>query len=613
MTKRSKLRWVALAVLVLMPCMGALAASEPGQGWIEVRSPHFVVLSNAGEKDGRKVAAQFEDIRALFQKVFPKLRVDSGKPTIVFALKNEDSLKLFIPSYGLGKNAKRLAGLYQTTLDKNFALVRTDVTGTGSNAYHSLYHEYTHSLLRLNYRGLPLWMDEGFAEFYGNSQFENKQASFGMPDARQLRLLQQEQLLPIQTVLTADYSSPVYNAQDHSGIFYAESWALVHYFALAPEVRGQGLLNKYLATLQSTDDPVEAANQSFGDLKKLADKLETYARSRMFTYERVPLETGISDKDFTARKLELAEALTAQADFLLRRGNSAEALNVLHEAESANAKLAGVHDGLGYYHYVRSAQEEAQKEFEQALALDPNDMTAMYYQAVMLLRKGGYTAESTPKIREKLEKVIALHPDFAPAHAFLCIVYIQAPETKIKAVAEARRAMELEPGNLAYYIDLGKAALALGKLDDAKAISERAQKSSTTPRDRAQAVAFARQITAKGEAPGEKAAASAAAADEAAEERSEEKSQAQSSSVEGQITELICGHPPEVLLTLASAKEQTLLHARDITKIELRVKGAASDSGALPCAQWRDRKASVIFKVTPDGPAHGEIQKIAFD
>src|SRR5262249_22459867 len=139
----------------------------------------------------------------------------------------EESLKLFLPGYGQNKGATKLAGLYRQASDKNFALIRTDVQGTGSNPYHVVYHEYAHGLFRLNYRGLPLWLDEGLAESGGNSSIDNRGARTGMADARQIRLLRQYPLLPISTLVSIDASSPLYNTQDHSGIFYAESWALV--------------------------------------------------------------------------------------------------------------------------------------------------------------------------------------------------------------------------------------------------------------------------------------------------------------------------------------------------------------------------------------------------
>src|SRR5215813_10713739 len=145
-----------LKALSLAACIAFFAATpakaDHFDNWVEVKSPHFTVISNAGEHEAKRVAAQFEDVRGMFEQSFPKLRVDYGKPTVVFALKNEDSLKLLIPNYGQNKNAMKLAGLYRPTYDRNYALIRTDVTGTGASEFHALYHEYAHGLFRLNFR-----------------------------------------------------------------------------------------------------------------------------------------------------------------------------------------------------------------------------------------------------------------------------------------------------------------------------------------------------------------------------------------------------------------------------------------------------------------------------
>jgi tetratricopeptide (TPR) repeat protein len=571
------------------------------------------VLSNAGEKEGRHVAAQFENIRALFHAVFSKARVDPGKPTIIFALRNEDSLKIFLPSYGTNPNAKKLAGLFLARPDMNFALVRTDASSTASNEYHTLYHEYTHSILRMNFRGLPLWLDEGFAEFYGSTQFDGHTASFGMPDANLLRLLQREQLIPVAALVSTDSSSPLYNAREHSGMFYAESWAIVHYFMLSPDVKKDALLDKFLATLQSTDDPIEAARQSFGELRKLAGKLETYARQPSFYYAHVPLESGLSEKDFSARALPLAEALTQVANFLLRNGSQSEALNLLHQAADADHELPALHEALGYYHFLRSDNENAGKEFDEALSRDPKNAASYYYKAEILYRKSGYSKDATPLIRADLEKAVECDPNFAPAHAFLCIAYTQADETKPKSIAEARRAIELEPGNLGYYIDLGRAALANGKTVDAQTIAERAQKAASTARDRAMAASFIKRVANYNGSTAVKIVDPDAPAPPAASDDSpSEPNGSSSANAEGRITELICGKPPEVLLTLATVKDQMLLHVADISKIEIQAAGKVSNSSTTPCAQWKDRKAKVTFDLTPDGTAHGELRSIAF-
>jgi len=145
--------WLA-ALATLFPCTGALGASDPNQGWIEVRSPHFVVSSNAGEKEARRVADQFEQIRALFHTAFPNLRVDPAEPVLILAAKNENTMKLLLPEDWEVKGHVHPAGLYQQGEDKHYVILRVD--SEGENPYHALYHEYTHALLHLNFTGLPL-------------------------------------------------------------------------------------------------------------------------------------------------------------------------------------------------------------------------------------------------------------------------------------------------------------------------------------------------------------------------------------------------------------------------------------------------------------------------
>jgi tetratricopeptide (TPR) repeat protein len=601
---------ISLACLMFLALAAAIRA-EHRENWIEIKSPHYTIYSNAGEHDGRRVAAQFEEIRALFEQSFPKLKVDFGKPTIVYVLKDENSLKLLMPAYGQNKNSMKVAGQYHVSNDKNFAVVRADVTGTGTNPYHVMYHEWAHGLFRLNYRGLPLWLDEGLAEYWGGSDIDNKEGRVGMADPAQLRVLQQNAFLPISTLVSIDASSPLYNRQDHAGMFYAESWAIVHYFSLAPEVRDQHLLDKYLAALQATDDPIEAANRTFGDLKKLGEKLEAYTRQSSFVYQRIPMNSSVSEKDFTARHLSPAEGLVAQADYLVHTNHFPEAIEVLHDAGRLDPKVPHLHDELGYYHFVKADYDNSLKEFDLAIAEDPNDATAYYHKASIPYRKNGYNRETTPQIIANLQKVISLQPNFAPAHAFLCIAYTQSPDTRAKAFAEAKKAMDLEPGNLAYFIDAGRALVATNDLINAKKVADTAQKLATWPRDRAMAANFQKTVNARMNPSVEDSRVVAAVEPAAGDEGTPERPAAQPSQKEGQITELICGHPPSVMFTLKARDEQFLFHVKDIAKI--RVLDAAGDSAdAASCGKWKDRRATVEFSVTPDGPAFGEVSSISF-
>jgi tetratricopeptide (TPR) repeat protein len=601
-----------LAALALLA--GSRALADHHETWVEVRSPHFTVLSNAGEHEGRLTAEQFEEIRSMFEQRYPKLRVDAGKPTVIFALKNEDSLKLFLPSYGTNPNAMKLGGLYRMAYDRNYALVRTDIRGQGPFPYHALYHEYTHAYFRLNYRGLPLWLNEGLAEFYGNTKIEGKEVKIGLVGEQQLRLLQNNPLLPVSTLVTIDGTSPLYNTRDHSGIFYAESWAVVHYFMLAPEVHEENLLNKFLANLRESDDPIEAANQSFGDLNALGNKLEEYAHQTKFGYGRLALSVRVSENDFTARTLTPAEGLLAQAGYLLRSNHLPEGLEILHQVEARDPKAPGYHTELGYYHLQKADYEKALQEFELALAADPGDLSAHLYTATALYRESEYTEESTPKIRSELEKVLALNANFAPAYAFLSVAYTKKPSpNNQKALDAAVRASRMEPGNLAYYLDIGWAFLADGKFSEARKIADLARKTSSTPRERTLVTMFTKRIDAKATQASPASGGLMSESEMQGTEPTPTTPVPESVHAEGRITELICGHPPEVVLTLATASDSMLLHIKDVAKIEILAGREPSDASSLPCTSWKDRRAEVDFQSTPGGITKGEIRRLSLE
>jgi hypothetical protein len=55
-------RWF-LAVSLLANLPQAVTSKD---AWVEVRSPNFTVISNAGDKEARRVADQFEQFREVF-------------------------------------------------------------------------------------------------------------------------------------------------------------------------------------------------------------------------------------------------------------------------------------------------------------------------------------------------------------------------------------------------------------------------------------------------------------------------------------------------------------------------------------------------------------------
>ncbi|PYU13504.1 MAG: hypothetical protein DMG37_10230, partial [Acidobacteria bacterium] len=376
-----------------LPCLTLALASflipiraSAADNWIEVRSPHFTVNTNAGEKEARKIADQFEQIRQMFHSAFPAMRVDPGQPIVIVAAKNENTMKLFLPEEWEVKGHIHHAGLYQPGEDKDYVIMRLD--SEGENPFHTLYHEYTHALMRLNFTGLPLWLDEGMAEFFGNSTLGDKESKTGTIDPGHLYLLQQSKLIPIETLLEVDHRSPYYNENNRASVFYAESWALVHYLTMDKDARQQQLLKNFLAAWQKSGSQVQAAQEAFGDLKQFGRRIEGYARQSSFMVGLVKSGQEAAEKSYSARSISAGEMTALRGDFFAHHNRLEQAQPLLEEAAQAEPNLPFAHEALSYYHYRQRELAKADQQIQQALKLGTTGFGPQYFHGIFLLQQG---------------------------------------------------------------------------------------------------------------------------------------------------------------------------------------------------------------------------------
>src|SRR6202158_1897057 len=88
---------IRVVVLLGVWAWWPLAVADQPEKWVEVRSAHFVVSSNAAEADARRIAEQFEQIRAVFHNSFGNLRVDPPQPVVILAARDESTMKMLAP------------------------------------------------------------------------------------------------------------------------------------------------------------------------------------------------------------------------------------------------------------------------------------------------------------------------------------------------------------------------------------------------------------------------------------------------------------------------------------------------------------------------------------
>ena len=267
-------RLLILPFLAAFFCCHAFAAPEQ---WFQVRSQHFNLITDSSEKQGRQTLDQLERMRWLFHAIFPKANVDPPLPITVIATKNRKGFHLLEPEAYLAKGQLDLAGLFLHTQDKNYILLRLD--GGDEHPYATIYHEYTHLQFSDAHDWMPLWLNEGFAEFFQNTDIRNKDASVGKASVEDILYLRQNSLLPLATLLKVDSNSPYYHEEQKASVFYAEAWALTHYLEVTDHEKKTYLMGNYLTLVRQHEDPVAAAEKAFGNLKQLQTSLEGYIRA----------------------------------------------------------------------------------------------------------------------------------------------------------------------------------------------------------------------------------------------------------------------------------------------------------------------------------------------
>jgi hypothetical protein len=195
----------------------AAYAAEPT--WTELRTPHFVVLSNAGARETRNVASQFEQFWAVFDQMTKGSIRKGERPITVFAVRDEKDLRALLPEYWADRTRAKPDGLFVPGRDRHHVALRLDASkdlaemaravGFEANPYHSVFHEYVHALLQANVR-LPLWLNEGLAEFYAGTHIEKNRVLLGRPHALTILYLRERALLPLPELLGATMESPLY-------------------------------------------------------------------------------------------------------------------------------------------------------------------------------------------------------------------------------------------------------------------------------------------------------------------------------------------------------------------------------------------------------------------
>jgi tetratricopeptide (TPR) repeat protein len=394
------LRSVALAL-----CLVDTNFAQAAERWICVRTSHFEMYTSCEAKQARQMVEVFERVRLFFLQAGTAKNLPET-PVKVIAFQSEAE---FAP-YRLNGHA---IAFYQRSHQGDL-IVLQDLEPVHRPV---AIHEYTHLVISHSRGTLPLWLNEGLAEFYAS-------LLTGQVPQAYLEILNQKEWLRLSVLLTVESSSPLYNSEQESSILYAQSWLLTRMLATSSEYGPA--FPAFLHSLRSGDTAEQSFTAAYGkSLAQVEEDLLRYPRAQNLVAMALPRELPDSNAVSQVESLSLLKKDLALANLLAsHQATAEEGKQELQRIAAQHPQSAEAAESLGYLASEEGRTEEAQTYFARAAENGSCDPEILYRYALKQKRIDSQAEMKT------LRKALEVNPDFDEARLELGLDEMQTRQYK---------------------------------------------------------------------------------------------------------------------------------------------------------------------------------------
>lgn len=481
-------RSLFFAVLFLILAFGSTAASAKDV-WLNVKSENFNLYGNASEKEIRRAATKLEQFRETFRLVFASTKLETAVPTNVIVFKSNSYYKEFKPKRADGKTDNFVAGFFQPGEDVNYITLSMD--GDDTETFKTIFHEYVHSILNANFSRItiPPWFNEGLAEYYSTFQIrDNRVASLGLPLSEHLEMLSRGELMPLESLFAVSGYGLLQMPEGPRSVFYAESWALIHYLVQTGKTDG---LNKFLTSINNGEDAKASFEKAFlMDYKQMEKELRKYARSGTFKYHSISFKNELTfDTDMAVTPIDEGDANAILGDLLYHNNRVEDAEPYLAKALAAHPESTVANTAMGMSRFRAGKYDEAGAFLEKVVSENSNYHFVCYLYALVLTKPAADGARSVSEDTAKkavglLKRSIELDPKFFASYDLLAYVSLTSGVARDEAADAVSAALKLRPNDPALMLRLAELYARMDKVAEAGRIAAKAESLSDDPQIR---------------------------------------------------------------------------------------------------------------------------------
>ncbi len=441
-----------------------------------MHSENFELYTTAGEKTGRQALAVFEEVRTAFRDILG-VKLPEKKPVTVVAFRDEQEYAPYRTRPGTFS--------YYMPLFRHDFIVMQDLL---PEHYPMILHEYTHAVINQAGMKLPLWLNEGFAELYSTLTPMRGKILVGRIIPGRLQVAE-EGLADLRGILKADSRSGAYNENDRIGIFYAESWALVHMLKF-DKAYSPGF-ERLLIAVGRGEASDTALEQIYGkSVEAIQADLQAYVRGNHFFEGVIRGKIAKPGAEPVVTPRDPLQVAVMLASIQFYGPHRDIAIKTLEQLAHANPLRSEPLDALTWLNLGAPHPQTAIPFFRQSLAAGTHDALLCFSYAVKLR-----TSIPEPDYVAALRRATEIDPTFSAAQALLG-AYAFNNQNYAEAVTRLHLVKKLERVEAcAYYRALSYAAFQIGKIEEAKSAAQRAQQLATTPEEHRLADEIAHYVT----------------------------------------------------------------------------------------------------------------------
>jgi len=397
-----------------------------------VDSPYFTIYAECSANEAREWAVCFDEFRRYVSGVIhvPPTQL---QPLTIVMFSNRGQLLPYLPKKN-GHVPAELKG--QTMTLPTGTVVISHIDWDEANTRETFYENGTYWFLGgFKYSG-PDWFQAGLAGAFSTFLVTRSDVRVGLSPRADLAVLQSHSLMPLPQLFGIEMKNLDFEDDVRTNLFYAESWALVHYHIFGRDASHHSgtrapQLGDFMEALQKGEAAEPAFRRIFGtDYEGMLARLRRYISGGNYSIIVNKLDQAASAKAFTAEVETDAGVEMAHGFASLGDANFTGARQHFLIAQTLPGGELRAEEALGDVAISSDDLAEAKVHYLRAAELGSRNYRVYYYLGELLERDALADSSRLPKFEPALareaanrfERAINLYPRYVPSYEGLALL-----------------------------------------------------------------------------------------------------------------------------------------------------------------------------------------------